>query len=67
VFSLLTAGTNLQRLEVFENRVLGRKFGPKRVEVTGEQRKLYSEKLHDLYSSQNIIKLRRWMGHVARM
>jgi hypothetical protein len=43
------------RLRVFENRVLGRIFGPKRDEVTGEWRKLQSEKLHILYSSPNII------------
>ena len=36
------------RLRVSENRVL-RIFGPKRDEVTGEQRKLHNEKLNDLY------------------
>jgi hypothetical protein len=41
---------------VFENRVLRRIFGPKRDEVTGEWRKLHSEKLHDLYSSPDIIR-----------
>jgi hypothetical protein len=60
------------RLRVFENRVLKRIFGPKRVEVTGEWRKLHNEELRDLYSSPSIIrivKLRRmrWAGHVARM
>jgi hypothetical protein len=38
------------RLKVSENRVLRRIFGPKRYEVTGEQRKLHNEELHDLYS-----------------
>jgi hypothetical protein len=57
---------------VFENRVLRRIFGPKRDEVTGEWRKLYNGKLHDLYSLPNIervIKFRRMRlaGHVARM
>ena len=57
---------------MFENRVLGRKFGPKRDEVTGESRKLHNEELNDLYFSSNIVrvvKLRRmrWAGHVARM
>jgi hypothetical protein len=33
---------------VFENRVLRRAFGPKRVEVTGDWRKLHNEELHDL-------------------
>jgi hypothetical protein len=36
------------RLRVFENRVMGRVFGPKRDEVTGEWRKLHSEELHNL-------------------
>jgi hypothetical protein len=57
---------------VFENRVLRRIFGPKRDEVTGEWRKLHYEKLHNLYSSPDIIrqvKSRRmmWAGHVAGM
>jgi hypothetical protein len=36
------------RLRVFENRVLRRKFGPKRDEATGEWRKLHNEELHNL-------------------
>jgi hypothetical protein len=44
------------RLRVFENRVLRRIFGPKRDKVTGEWRKLHSEELHNLYSSQNNIR-----------
>jgi hypothetical protein len=60
------------RLRVFENRVLRRVFGPKRVEETGEWRKLHSKELSHLYSSPSIIrmiKLRRFrlVGHVARM
>jgi len=52
--------------------VLGRIFGPRRDEVTGEWRRLHNEELNDLYTSPNIvqvIKLRRmrWAGHVARM
>ena len=59
------------RLRVFENRVL-RIFGPRRDEVTGEWRRLHNEELNDLYSSHNIVwvkKSRRmsWAGHVARM
>jgi hypothetical protein len=42
-------------LEVFENRVLRRVFGPKRDEVTGAWRKLHNEDLHILYCSPNII------------
>jgi hypothetical protein len=60
------------RLRVFENKVLRRIFGPKRDEVMGGRTKLHNEKLHDLYSSPNtirIIKSRRMrcVGHVARM
>jgi len=56
----------------FENRVLRRKFGPRRDEVTGEWRKVHNEELNDLYSSLNIvrvIKLRRmrWAGLVVHM
>jgi hypothetical protein len=35
-----------RRLRVFENRVLRRIFEPKRVEVTGELRKLHNEDLN---------------------
>jgi len=44
-----------RRLRVFENRALGRIFGLKRDEVTGEWIKLYNEELNDLYSSLNIV------------
>jgi hypothetical protein len=37
-----------RRLRVFENRVLGKVFGPKRDEVTGEWRKVHNEELNDL-------------------
>jgi hypothetical protein len=60
-----------QRLRVFDNRVLGRMFGPKRDEVTGEWRKLHSGELRNLYSSPDIIRQirsrrMRWAGRVAR-
>ena len=56
---------------MFENRVLGKVFGPKRDEVTGEWRKLHNE-LRDLYSLPNIVrvvKLRRMRlaGHVVHL
>jgi len=41
--------------EGFENRVLRRISGPKKVEVTGECRRMYNEEFYDLYSSRNII------------
>jgi hypothetical protein len=55
-----------------ENRVLGKIFGPKRDEVTGEWRKLHNKELRDLYSSPSIIRIiKPWRmklaGHVARM
>jgi hypothetical protein len=61
-----------RRLKVFENRVLGRIFGSKRDEETGEWRKLHDKELNDLYSSpNNIRKIKtrslRWAGHAARM
>jgi hypothetical protein len=57
---------------VFENKVLRRIFGPKRDEVTVEWRKLHIEGLHDLHSSQSIIRIikarkMRTAGHVTRM
>jgi hypothetical protein len=45
------------KLRVFENRLLGSIFGPKRDGVTGGWRKLHNEELHNLYSSPNIIRI----------
>ena len=47
-------------------------FGPRRDEVKEEWRRLHNEKLNDLYSSPNIVRVIksrriRWAGHVARM
>jgi hypothetical protein len=52
--------------------VLRRIFRPKRVEVTGEWRKLNNEELNDTYCSPNIFRLFksrriRWAGHIAGM
>jgi hypothetical protein len=57
---------------VFENSILRRIFGSKKNEVTESWRKLHDEELHNLYSSQNIVKvvrLRRmtWVGYVVPM
>jgi hypothetical protein len=59
-------------MRVFQNRVLGRIFGPKRDEVTGEWRKLHKDEIHNLYCSPTIVRViksrrMRWTGHVARM
>jgi len=61
-----------RKLRVFENMVLRRIFGSRRVEVTGEWRRLHNEEMNYLYSSPNnvlLIKSRimRWAEHVARM
>jgi hypothetical protein len=42
---------------VFENRVLRRIFGPKINKVIGGRRKQHNEELHNLYSSQSIIRM----------
>ena len=60
------------RLRVFENRVLSKIFGGKRVEITGEWKKLHNSELHALYSSPNIIRdlksrRLRWAGHGCSM
>ena len=59
-----------RKLRVFENMMLRRIFGPRRVEVKGEWRRLHCEELNDLYSSPNIVRViksrrMRWAGHVA--
>ena len=56
---------------MFENKALRKIFGPRRDGVTGEWRKLHNEKLNDLYSSPNIVRViksrrMRWAEHVAR-
>jgi hypothetical protein len=57
---------------VYENRVLRRIFGPKKVEVIGGWSKLHNEELHNLYGSPSIIRMiksrrMRWAWHVASM
>jgi len=44
------------RLRAFENRVLGRIFGPKRNETAEGWRGLHNEELHNLYALTNIIR-----------
>ena len=64
--------SEVRRLRVFESRVLRRKFGPKRGEVTGEWRKVHNEELNDVYCSPHIVRViksrvMRWAGLVAHM
>ena len=42
-------------MQVFENRVLRKIFGPKREKVTGEWRRLHNKELYDKYFSPIII------------
>jgi hypothetical protein len=55
---------------LYECRTWSLAFRPKR-EVMGELRNLHNEELHNLYSSQSIIRMIKsrvgWDGHVARM
>jgi hypothetical protein len=46
-----------RRLWVFENAVLSKIFGCKRVGVTGEWRKLYKEEFDNLYTSPNTVRV----------
>jgi hypothetical protein len=60
-----------RKLRVFENRVLRKRFGPRRKE-DGMWRTLHNDELHNLYSSLNIVRViksrrMRFAGHVARM
>jgi hypothetical protein len=59
-------------LRVLKNGVLGRTYKSKTDKVTGGWRKLHNEKLHNSYSSPDIIRniksrRMRWEGHVALM
>jgi len=44
-----------RRLSLFENRELRKIFGPKKVKVREDCRRLHNEELYDLYSSQKLI------------
>jgi hypothetical protein len=59
-------------LEVLENRVLRKIFGPNGKEEAGDWRRLHNEELHNSYASTYFIGVMkpgrmRWAGHVARM
>jgi hypothetical protein len=61
-----------RRLKVFENRMMRKRFSPKRNEVLWEWRRLNNEELNDLLSSPLIIpaiksRRMRWAGYVASM
>jgi hypothetical protein len=50
---------------MFKNRVVRRKFGPKRDEVTRGWRKLHNEELCDLYSLPSINRVIRGINVVS--
>ena len=59
-------------LQVFENKVLRKIFGPKRDDQTSEWRRPHNGELHDLYGKADIIRIvksrrLRWAEHVTRM
>jgi hypothetical protein len=46
-----------RRFRVFENRVLGRIFGPKKEEVAGGRKRLHNEELYNLYATPYLIRM----------
>jgi hypothetical protein len=44
-------------VRIFKNRALRKIFGRKREEISGDCRKRHIERLRDLYSSSNIIRV----------
>jgi hypothetical protein len=48
--------TEEHRFKVFQNRVMGRIFGPKGEKVAQGWRTLHNEELHNLYASASIIR-----------
>jgi hypothetical protein len=56
---------------VFEKRVLRKIFGSKSDELIGGWKNMLNEKLHNLHSSADIIRMIKtmrmiWAGHIAR-
>ena len=59
-----------KRLQVFENKVLRKIFGPKRDDQTGTWRIPHNSELHDLYGKPDIMRIvkshrLRWAGQVT--
>jgi hypothetical protein len=53
----LVSHTKGGKLNVFENRVLRRIFGPKREEVAVGWRRLHNEEIYSMYVSANILRV----------
>ena len=47
----------VRRLQMFENRVLRRIFGPNRDKLTDNWRSLHNEELYDAYCLTNVIRV----------
>jgi hypothetical protein len=69
----MTPGLKLKvehRLRAFDNRMLGKIFGPEQEEVAGGWRRLHSEELRNMYDSPNVVRMIktrkiRWAEYVA--
>ena len=46
-----------KRLQVFENKVVRKIFGPKRDDQTDKWRRLHNGELHDLYGKPDIMRI----------
>jgi hypothetical protein len=69
---IVTLCIQISGLTTFENKMLRRTFEPKGEEATRRWRHLHSKRLHNLYSSLNIIgtielREKRKERHAARM
>jgi len=56
----MTPGLKLKvehRLRAFDNRMLGKIFGPEQEEVAGGWRRLHSEELRNMYDSPNVVRM----------
>jgi hypothetical protein len=53
--------SSLQSFQMFESKVPKRIFGSKGEEVTGRWGKLHSVELHNLYTSPNMLKYRKYI------
>ena len=67
-----TTNQDVTQIQVFENKVLRKIYGPVKDDATGEWRRRYNKELYQLYDSSiisNILKSNRlrWLGHVHRM
>ena len=55
---------NKRRLRVYENGMLSKIFGPKRVEVGGDWRQLHNDEICDFYPHQILSNQRKLIGRI---